>query len=446
MLIRIVSAPCVSAYLNLDHHFVELGEVAAHLRDRAGHEVRVVDGVLPEVTWDTVVEEALHATGLVVLHVTLDNTLETARTIRLLRQLSPGTRIALYGRGAYHLRRLFQRTDADWIVLEQDWEPALAEIAAQVAAGVEPGPVPGTLTRTAGTWTRGPAGVRLAGDWELPALDLLPVAGYARLPADESYPGREPERELAVGVSRGCDSYCGYCPIPDVMGRHEYFRTGLDTLAGYLRAARESHGYTAVSLFGANFTAHRDYVHDFCARVGTPRTGVTWKCVTSHAELDPPLLGEMAAAGCTRVAVGVESLLPDGRNRFSGRVGAERLADLGAWCAAEGILLICFVMVGLPGQTRHEVAVTLDTVRAAGAVPRPMTYVDYRRLAAAEDFTDVFWANRKTVSEPFGRGILSMRDTALAVHSWEHWLDTVGPAAGRTSGERPAAPPRRPAQ
>lgn len=424
MRIPVISAPCVSSYVNLDYNFVELGEVGAYLRNREGHDVRILDCVVPGTSWNRVVDEVLDSPELVILHVTLDNSLETARTIQLFRELSPATRIALYGRGAYHLRKLFRETGADWIVTDQDWEVALAGVARSVASRAEPVAVAGTLSRIGDAWRQGPPGHRLDGDWELPALDLLPVDGYAHLPDDGSYPGREPQRELAVGISRGCDSYCGYCPIPDVMGRQEYFRQDLDLLAGYLADANASRGYTAVSLFGANFTVDREYVHQFCARVSSRRTGVSWKCVTSYGELDPSLLGEMAAAGCTRIAVGVESLLPDGRNRFRNRIDAGRLADLGAWCAAEGIALICFVMVGLPGQTRTEVAGTLQAVRSAGGTPRPMTYVDYRRVAAVEDFADVFWANRKTVTGPFGRGILSMRDTTLAVSSWQRWLDT----------------------
>ncbi|MGY4101252.1 B12-binding domain-containing radical SAM protein [Nocardia sp. R16R-3T] len=421
MKVSIVSAPCVNAYINLDYNFVEIGEVAAYLEEIEGHDISVVDGVVPGTNWSDLLEVALGEPAKIILHASMENLLETDRYIKIIREISPRTQTIVYGRGAYHLRRLFQKAGADWIVVEQDWEIGISD----ALRASEPTPLAGVLSRKVDEYLPPLSAHQLSGEWQLPSLKLLPIEGYSLIPSDESYPQRQNERELAVGISRGCDSYCGYCPIPDVMGKRELFRRDLTKLAAYLAAAHQSHGFSAVSLFGANFTRHRDYTLDFCRRVSIDRTGLSWKCVTSADFLDTILLDTMAAAGCSRIAIGVESLHPDGRNRFGWRIDASHVERLARTCASRHMTLICFVMVGLPGQTASEVAATLRYIDSAGGVPRPMTYVDYRRVARSADFADVFWANRKTVLGPLARGELSVHDTAMIVHSWRKWLDEI---------------------
>src|SRR6266536_4046692 len=419
---QIISPPCVSSYVNLDYHFVELGETIAYLRRDPRWDVALLDGIVPGTSWSEVVELLLEEPDVLMVHVTLENTAEAGRLVRLARDMLPSVRTACYGRGAFHIAHLFRELEVDWIVLEQDWEVALAGILSSVAGEASP-LVPGTLTRTGDAYRHGGKGRSLQGHWELPALTALPLTGYRTIPGDESrLQADKPDVEMAIGISRGCDAYCGYCPIPDVMGRTETFRQNLPETAAYLEHAAQELGFTSVSLFGANFTRHRSFVEAFCATVSSARTSITWKCVTSPAYLDERLVAQMAQSGCTRIAIGVESIREDGRNRFAERVTADELAQVSSWCRAYDVALVCFVMAGLPAQPAGELAYTLRTVDAVGGVPRPMVYVDFRRLRSVTAFEEVYWANRKSIVHPYTRGQLTAMDLALVAHDWRQWL------------------------
>src|SRR5205814_4993185 len=113
-----------------------------------------------------------------------------------------------------------------------------------------------------------------------------------------------------------------------------------------------------VSMYAPTFTLNRHWVADFCAAYRAGGPGLPWKCTTTLHHLDEDLLRQMAAAGCVRVSVGLETLDPAGKEHLPRlkRIAQERFDAVASWCRAVGIELNCFVIFGLPGTT-------LDSVR-----------------------------------------------------------------------------------
>jgi anaerobic magnesium-protoporphyrin IX monomethyl ester cyclase len=421
----LISPPHAPLYINTDYHFVEIGEVVGHLRKMVDVDVQVLDGCAPGVTWYDVIQILVTEPNLVIIHCALENMTEVGRLITIIRDAYPSAKISCYGRGAYHVCHLLKQLRVDWIVVDQDWELALEGIIEAIMAS-DKVQVPGTWTLIGGEYAYGGKGKLLNGEWSLPALDLLPVEQYRALITDQlAGRGIGNDFEFAVGISRGCDVYCGYCPIPDVMGRREIYRKDLGALVDYLDTVYEHYKLGSVSLFGANFTKDSAYVHEFCELLAKKSSQIRWDCATSSRYLDNELIEVMAKGGCRRIAIGVESIRISGQNRFSGRVSVTDLKMLAGECNKQGIMLIGLLMAGLPGQSREELAYTIETVVSAGATPRPMIYYDYRELQNAQTLDDVFWSNRKTTRDSHiqRQRCIPTPELMLVANKWTKWLE-----------------------
>jgi anaerobic magnesium-protoporphyrin IX monomethyl ester cyclase len=417
----LISPPHIPTYINTDYNFVEIGEVAAYLVQR-GHYLDVFDGGVPGQTWQDVINLLLDEPSLLIIHCTLENMTEVNRLYTMVREVVPQCKVACYGRGAYHVSHLLKTLEVDWIVTSQDWELALDTIVQYVEKKTCQ-VVPGTLTRHGSSYEFGGPGKHLHGEWSLPLLSKLPIDKYRNIPADEySARGYGNNFEFAIGISRGCNLSCGYCPIPKVMGTTEIFRQNLDETIEYLTNAFERYGFTAVSLFGANFTYDAEYVKRFCRLIANASRPLRWKCVTSPSYLNSALIEAMAQAGCDRIAVGVESIRVDGTNRFPGRVTASDLNTLAKICKQNDVMLVCFIMAGLPGQTSEELAITLEIISESDAIPRPMVYYDFESLNSLRDINDVFWSNRKTRHQSHVRSNIPVDELMLVANNWPKWL------------------------
>jgi anaerobic magnesium-protoporphyrin IX monomethyl ester cyclase len=418
----LISPPHIPMYINTDYNFVEIGEIAAYLQQTTGISLEVFDGGALGQTWSGVIELFLQNPDLVIVHCTPENMTEVARLISIAREMIPQVKIACYGRGAYHVSHLLQELKVDWIIVNQDWEVALSKIANCVEKNIKE-LIPGAYCLVNDEYKLSSPGLLLEGQWALPALSSLPIDSYRNIPGDEySARGYGADFEFAIGISRGCNATCGYCPIPKVMGAREIFRQNLEETVDYLCAAFDKYNFTAVSLFGANFTYDAQYVERFCELMSQAPRALSWKCVTAPAYLNHSLIERMAKSGCSRIAVGVESIRPGGANRFQGRVSAGDILELGAMCKQSNVMLVCFVMGGLPGQSREELAYTLETISEAEAIPRPMIYYDFERLKSLQNINDVFWSNRKAVQQPNLRRNIPLSELMLVANNWTKWL------------------------
>jgi radical SAM superfamily enzyme YgiQ (UPF0313 family) len=145
----------------------------------------------------------------------------------------------------------------------------------------------------------------------------------------------------------------------------------------------------------------------------------------------------MAAAGCVRISVGLEtlgkasaSILP----RIKRDIGAkfDLVADA---CNGAGIELNCFVILGLPGDSLDDVAATIERVRAKGARVRPTIYTPYQDLTADLDEATVASYNRQLfvagiVDESVAQAYYALSYADASDRRTEVWARIVR-AAGR---------------
>jgi hypothetical protein len=143
--------------------------------------------------------------------------------------------------------------------------------------------------------------------------------------------------------------------------------------------------------------AYNRWVADFCAAYRTDGPDLPWKCTTTLHHLDEDLLRQMAAAGCVRVSVGLETLDPAGKEHLPRlkRIAQERFDAVASWCRTAGIELNCFVILGLPDTTLGSVRHTIAEVEAVGGRVRPTIYTDYGQMRCDMDVRTIASFNRQ---------------------------------------------------
>jgi anaerobic magnesium-protoporphyrin IX monomethyl ester cyclase len=401
MNVLVMWPPHIPSYFNAGHH-LGVFLTAAYLRDQPGIErVDAVDAGALNYTWKEL-GELFHQGryDLVAIVNDFDNIDDLPRLLRYIRTLSPGTRTITGGRLSIQAPEVLRTFEVDAVVHGGDLEPGVAGYAAWLAQSSAADPAPaGVSIRTGHGWSRGPRGVALpAAEWRLPDPADIPYEAYDRMyhRDQNKFCGIPERRELVVPAARGCPVNCSFCDVPSVQGLRDR-RLTVERTVSYIEECFARHPFEYVSFYAPTFTFDRKWTLELCERLVARGARLPWKCATTIAHLDDDLLAAMAAAGCIRVSVGVETLEAGGLPALPLRKQTElnRFRDLAASCARHGVELNCFVIAGLPGTTVDGTARTVEEIRKVGARVRPTVYSSLDRLRQAPDVAALSAFNRQ---------------------------------------------------
>jgi len=294
--------------------------------------------------------------GLSVMGATLPAALLIAQR---LRELQPTARLVLGGPGttgtATALLERFPWIDA---VVDGEAEETLPELLEAWGAGRDARGVAGVL------WRDGQGTVvREAPRSPLADLGTLPAYAWHLLPPLEDYKKITGELDGLVPLDsgRGCVYDCSFCTI----GRYWSRRSRVLPAARLVEEVHALEGipgaknaYLCHDIFGAD----RKHALEFCAAL--VEAGVRpWECRARVDHLDPELIESMAAAGCYRVLLGVESAAHSVREAAH-KGQPEDLDVLGTVerLGRAGIRPILSLILGLPGEGEAELEASLDLV------------------------------------------------------------------------------------
>lgn len=396
----VLRPPQVLSYFNAGHH-IPLYQVAAHLRrtwrDRA---TETVDGTMGSFTWKDLADLLYqNQYRFIFMQIDLDGTDGVERCLRYIRELSPSTEVIAFGRLSGLNPNYVARFDLDAIVAQGDFEAGCVEAAELLERG-DQSPGHGVRLRTSEGGLKDP---HLPGifmdpeDWILPDPSDIPYEQYAALYSRDSrrFSGIPDLKELVVPVSRGCPIGCSFCEVPAAFGRKDR-RLTVARVVEYIDDCFSAHDFDYISFYAPTFTIDRQWVVALSRRLseGPARR---WKCCTTIHHLDEDLVSKMAASGCFRISVGVETF-DEGSESLLPRIKQnqkDKFLSLASWCSRFGIELNCFVMVGLPGSRPEKVRETVDTIHDAGGRVRPTVYSPYDELAPGTTYEEGLYVNRQ---------------------------------------------------
>lgn len=177
-----------------------------------------------------------------------------------------------------------------------------------------------------------------------PARELLPVEVY-RHPLARARP-------LASLISsRGCEHSCLFCDR-SVSGRRWRARSAGAVVAEMLALAAE--GYGELMVYDDDFLADDDRANEIAEALAVAGAPLPWSCEARPVARAPELYTRLRAAGCRRIAFGVDAGTAAGQQELSKRLDLGEVAGAFAAARAAGLETLAYFVIGLqsepPGQ------------------------------------------------------------------------------------------------
>ncbi|KAF0127064.1 MAG: methyltransferase [Elusimicrobia bacterium] len=311
----------------------------------AGHSVRTI--CFPLLPWrEDEFRRLLSAAPKVVAVTTVAifSPRYLARLTGMVRKLSPASLIVLGGHGAQDSREVRALGD---VYISNHGEQALAELVSRVKAGLPPGKFPGAISRD--------GRVVIEGSYR---YESFPKVLFPDWSAASTAAWRYP-----LEASRGCKFNCAYCGFPARAGQTYREVAGI---IGEMTAVFREQGIRRFEFMDSSLTADTEFMSRLCAALRSTGIRFNWKCFARPDAFDraPGLADEMAAAGCTRIFMGIESvhdpilsLMRRGMDRACIERGLDRVFKAGIQVHGN------FIM-GFPGETPATIKETARFVAA----------------------------------------------------------------------------------
>ncbi len=257
-----------------------------------------------------------------------------------------GARFFLTGtHGSVAPELLLERTGAHGVLKGEPEEAAVA-----LASGAPPGSIPGLVFRENG-------GVRDTGP--APSVDLtrLPAPDYSLVDLDRYGYELLGERFALFEGSRGCPFPCAFCSR--VLQGRPMRRKQPDQLIAEVERAVRRDGVRSAYFIDLEFHLGGATNRAFCDYMARERLPLRWCCQLRAREVKDDLLDAMAAGGCRLVHCGIESGVPE-RLKTLDKVGTlEDMVDGVRRILARGMEVLCFFILGFPGETEADIEKTI---------------------------------------------------------------------------------------
>jgi len=208
----------------------------------------------------------------------------------------------------------------------------------------------------------------------------------------------------ALVTSTGCPLRCPYCGVRALHPRSRLFapervEAEVQLLAGEL-------GIRDLALLDDAFLWDAERAMEILERIARLGLGLRLHAASglSCRGLTPPVARAMVRAGFTTIRLGLETADPEQQRALGGKVTAydlelalASLEEAGAPRAEIGV----YLLAGLPGQSRHQLELSIDEVLARGARPRLCEYspvpgsplFDAARAASPWDLSEPLFHN-----------------------------------------------------
>jgi anaerobic magnesium-protoporphyrin IX monomethyl ester cyclase len=397
----VVVSPSVQRFDATTHYWqAEFAACVAYLRTRFPHaEVRAEPAGLISAPLRTVVRHLLTLPDFLILWARVWESPAARQIARLTREMSPETRILVWGDGPLFIPQYFARAPFDAAVMGGDAELVLADAIVRYAGGRLPehGLV---LKVEPDRWERTLPGHLLDPvEWPFPASDVIPFTDYHQA---RELRGK-PTDDLSFDVARGCPVGCVWCVDPLKGGpkdRRRPVAATVEFMAGNLGP------YHQFQCHGPIFTADRVWIREFVTELRRRRLVVPFKAVTLVNHLaDHALVGELASVGMRAMGFGIETLTSDkGRLNLTPKVQERLLERVAGNLHRYGVEGKAYTQVGLAGQRREDVLYTHRLLHNLGFTLRPTGATPFHLLrsksVAELDRLDLTRWDRKSYFNP----------------------------------------------
>ena len=284
-----------------------------------------------------------------------------ARMVRLLRQSDPAIKVILGGPSCKSEGRAMMERDYGDVVVKGEGEKSFFEVIDACRHGRPLEGIPGILYK-------GDGGVVDAGEPTLVGdLDSLPFPDFDDFPIwsyQRAAMGLFPK--LPIMGSRGCPARCDFCSVSFLWGR--FRQRSAKSIFAEMKRNKERYGVCDFSFNDSLINVNPRVLEELCNLIIAGRETFRWN--GSYRIWQKPMsrsfFEKMARAGCSSLAIGVESgserVRKSMRKPFTNETLREELRGM----HEAGIHSNLMFIIGHPTETAEEYDETLKIVEEVG--------------------------------------------------------------------------------
>jgi anaerobic magnesium-protoporphyrin IX monomethyl ester cyclase len=186
----------------------------------------------------------------------------------------------------------------------------------------------------------------------MPRWDLINLEHY-------SYPFERRKYFASMLTDFGCAYKCTYCPISTIGFKLRDVDTVVEEIQ-YLRSRGVKDIYFRDQTFGVN----KKRTAVLCERLAP--LGIGWTCFTRVDVLTAELLEMMKKGGCHTVMFGIETVNEELLHEYKKDTTMAQVREAIALCKANGLDVVGFFIIGLPGDTKSAMLATIEFAKTSG--------------------------------------------------------------------------------
>jgi len=190
--------------------------------------------------------------------------------------------------------------------------------------------------------------------WDYSLIDL---ERYINQPVNDL-----PSPCASIITSRGCPFECSFC-ASRYLGNKCRTRS-IDSVRTEIEWFIESYEIQGLQFLDPTFTLDKARSLEICEMLES--YDLKWSCMTRVDRLDQELVEAMAASGCVRVWLGLESFSQDVLDQSNKKTITESNVDAVKILQRNGVIAGGFIVLGLPGQTRESLQETWEEIKRLG--------------------------------------------------------------------------------
>lgn len=205
---------------------------------------------------------------------------------------------------------------------------------------------------------------------EIPYLDyeILDVAGYDINPTMYYYTSeKERNKGMAIMTSRGCPFKCIFCASHKAHGRDMRYHS-IERVVDDAQRLKDRYGAQTIIILDDHFMGDRPRAYQIVDRLTKAGHKLFFPNALALYALDRPFLELLSRAGVKQLILAVES----GSERVLKRVMKKPLKldivrRVANDCRELGIYTDCNILIGLPGETKADIADTREFLKSINA-------------------------------------------------------------------------------
>ncbi len=330
--------------------------VAASIKQWSGHEVKVVDAAVDNLSVEQIKSEVeSYWPDVVGMTLTTFSLIESISIAKAIKQLNSDIKIIAGGIHIYiYPEETLKLGCFDYGVLGEA-ENIICPLLDCIEKGIEPSQVKGVVYKADG-------GVHYTGEPRLlEDLDSIPFPDRTMLPYKKYNSIVAKHNPVSIMItSRGCPYGCIFCDRPH-LGKRFRMRSAENVVDEFEECYKL--GIGEILVYDDTFTLNSQRVIDICEGLVDRGINISWGIRARVDTVNEKMIKALKKAGCVRVNYGVESGSPDILKTLNKGITLEQVEKAFAMTRKFGIDTLAYFMIGCPGDTLETIERTQEIAK-----------------------------------------------------------------------------------